>query len=613
MFLISALAGGAYIYFVTQSPETPLDSDDDRSASVAAAVREDPSDEADADTAEDSQPGEAASTNAATGKLSIVWPPEQRSGGTLTINGGPYRVPATGPIEIPLRSGQYEIGMVQGSGARAVGSVTLAAGSRERFIPDWLPASGPTDEHDSEGFIPGADFVQVDQPSDDDKPQDPNDAVASSPGSTTTGASSPAGTPASDSPASDQPASDSLASDPEAPSPSDDGPEDTDIANADATTDIEQRLLGKTATLLFWNGTSVVDAEIVGVEPGSAEDTLTALAIVPPKGARGGGVERKVRVKPLARIVLGKQVYEIRQQDRGTDYRLFDVNAHLAKVDIALRREGHMLWPELNEKQQTAIIAEQKEFLDKVGQSFTGMRLYETKYFLFYTDIPAQQVEFFVNCLDKMYDELCKIFGVTGGENIWKGKAVVLAFANEGAYHLFEAKVMGNPSSVGSVGLHHGFSDGRVIISVFAVDDPKEFAHTLVHETAHGFVHRYKSNVHIVSWINEGIAEWVANRAVPQGNNAKLRVAVVRQRLAQTGSLGGNFFSETQNIDGWQYGVAYQMTDLMIGAAPMKYGQFIDGIKEGKSVEQSLQDTFAMNFLQLVQAYSAAIRMPVRP
>jgi len=555
-------------------------------------------------------------------RLIIEWPANERTGGTLSVNGRNYKVPLAGPIELPLVPGSYDIRLTSGSGATAQHRVTLTASRAERIAPQWveaIPAAGaggntpdrPIVERKPprEGiFHPRPRPAPEPEPKPEPKPEPepkPTPEPEPTPVRPPQGPVPPADPQEADdeNPFAVKPTDDE---NPFKPAPAD-KPPPAESGDEPKVTAVEQKLVGKTATLLFWKGDVIEDAEITAVTPGPEELSLQSLVV------RSKGGLRTIRIMPLSRIVIGEQVYNIHNREQSSVYTLFDVNAHLKKVDVSLRREGHMLWPKLSEEERAEIIQKEKAFLEKVGERFPGMRLYETKYFLFYTDIPPQQADFFVSCLDQMYEKLCMIFGATGGQNIWWGKAVVVAFLEEASYHAFEQGFMGNPNSPGTAGLHHGFSNGRVVIAIHRGDNPHEFAHTLVHETAHGFLHRYKSNVHVVSWVNEGVAEWVGRAVVPQCKQVPLKEALALDQLRARGSLGGNFFDDNKNIDGWQYGVAYQITKLMIGAAPMRYGAFIDGVKEGKSVEQSLIDTYGWTAPQLVQVYARAVGMPLRP
>ena len=59
------------------------------------------------------------------------------------------------------------------------------------------------------------------------------------------------------------------------------------------------------------------------------------------------------------------------------------------------------------------------------------MQLLETKYYLFFTDMPINTVGVYVQYLDQMYENLTKAFDFPQGKNIWRGKCPVWRFKNE--------------------------------------------------------------------------------------------------------------------------------------------------------------------------------------
>src|SRR5204863_2043789 len=133
----------------------------------------------------------------------------------------------------------------------------------------------------------------------------------------------------------------------------------------------------------------------------------------------------------------------------------------------------------------------------------------------FVSDLPPAETRKWAALLDKMYLRLAEVFAVPNGENIWRGKAIVFVFANRSNYAHFERTMFGNnPGS--AVGLCHEKSDGQVVISFFRSDDEQQFSHVLVHESVHGFIHRFRTPVQVPSWVNEGLAESIATELVPQ-------------------------------------------------------------------------------------------------
>ena len=287
---------------------------------------------------------------------------------------------------------------------------------------------------------------------------------------------------------------------------------------------------------------------------------------------------------------------------------LFDVTQRDFDVNERLKSSRNQLWDDPSDDERSKTIAEYKDFLQKVQASYQfPLRLYETKFFMVLSDIPAAQVTPYVASLDAMYSKMSSAFGVRKDKNIWLGKCMVLAFLNEELFHSFERTFMDNTDTQGAQGLHHSASDGRAIISCYRGNNPSYFAVVLVHETAHGFLHRLRSSVHIPPWINEGIADWVAGAIVTQSKAVPERQKDGVDRLRQTGSLGVNFFDERAVLQPWQYGIASNLTNFMLQIDAGRYRTFILGIKDGFTPEEALGRAYAMTPAELIVQYGRSI------
>jgi hypothetical protein len=208
-----------------------------------------------------------------------------------------------------------------------------------------------------------------------------------------------------------------------------------------------------------------------------------------------------------------------------------------------------------------------------------------------------------------MNEKLAGMFGCAPGENVWRGKAVIVAFVNEADFLEFESAFMKKQDATAVRGRCHSSSNGRVIVAIYRGDSPSLFAKVLVHETAHGYVHRYKSNKRIPKWLNEGVADWIAGVVVPESSSVRdrQRSAALRLRTAQT--LGGQFF-EAKRLQSWQYGIGSSMVDLLIRGNNDAFRVFFDGIKEGLTWQDSLQRAYGATPDDLVTLYGRSIGIP---
>ena len=264
-------------------------------------------------------------------------------------------------------------------------------------------------------------------------------------------------------------------------------------------------------------------------------------------------------------------------------------------------------WGQQSPAQTAASVQVLKQFAEQTRQQINDrLKLYETDYFLFYTDLNAAEARNWQNLLDRMYSRLLRMFDIPKDSNIWRGKALVFVFRAEADYHRFQMLMHGT-NSVGSAGMCHSFGNGFVHIAFFRQPDEMKFAHVLVHESVHGFIHRYRSPVPVLSWVNEGLAEWIAFELVPTGASAAQQRADTQipiEYLKEKRGFNGMF--DLPHIAGWQYPVALDLTRFMIDNKKAGYIKFFNAIKDGEPWEQAFETGFGIGFDRFVAGYGQA-------
>lgn len=281
----------------------------------------------------------------------------------------------------------------------------------------------------------------------------------------------------------------------------------------------------------------------------------------------------------------------------------------LARLEV----RGVKPWPVLSDDEHQATVDKYKQFTEEIGKAVPGMTLHETRQFLVYTNIPAEQIQPYIVSLDNMHEMMCKMYRIGKSTRVWRGKALVVAFLYKEQFQRFEAEFMRVAIPDGVYGLCHQKSNGEVVMACYRGDRQEEFGQMLVHETSHGFIHRYKTPERFPNWVNEGMADWIGLALVPTCKSVKLGEAMAIARLKETRSMGGDFFTR-QNIDGWQYGLASNLADFMIRTDKDAYVKFIEGMKEGLTWEESLKASYNATPQQLVATYGRAIGVPdLRP
>jgi hypothetical protein len=246
-----------------------------------------------------------------------------------------------------------------------------------------------------------------------------------------------------------------------------------------------------------------------------------------------------------------------------------------------------------------------------VLKNFPGTQLFETNHFLFVSNIPRQQVAPYIASLDRMYDWMCQLYGVPRDHKVWLGgKAPIFAFLSQEQFHAFEERVYPEAREAfhalpNIYGLSHLNTDGSVVISCYRGDDPNDFAQMLIHETSHGFIHRYKTKVRLPNWVDEGMADLIGAELVPASTAVQNREMKAIQTLMQRPSLGGMFKAE--RIEAWQYGVASNLNRFMLESNRENYVRFIENLKAGDKWETALKDAYDATPEQLLEAYGRVI------
>ncbi|HET6250711.1 MAG TPA: hypothetical protein VFE47_23685 [Tepidisphaeraceae bacterium] len=263
-------------------------------------------------------------------------------------------------------------------------------------------------------------------------------------------------------------------------------------------------------------------------------------------------------------------------------------------------------WRHLSEEQQNQAVAALKTFAQKSADSLKHpLHLHESRHFLFYSDLSGIQAARYLSLLDRMYGKLSDLFGLQKGDNLWRGKSLVIVFNHIEDYREYE-RLIENDDPGGSFAITHCFGDGMVHMALYRYPDDVQFEHLLVHESVHGFLHRYRSPARIPSWANEGLADEAASELIFEKNRAKIMVGLARAGLAQHHDSVGDFFTAS-HIDGWQYPIAETLCAWMIHHDRDGYLAFINGIKDGQPWDESLKKNFKMSPDKLLSEYGKSI------
>lgn len=364
-------------------------------------------------------------------------------------------------------------------------------------------------------------------------------------------------------------------------------------------------LEGETVELIYVNGTAQWPLEITQVFEGTTPGTLKSIKVQ----FKDEKKQRKINANKIGEIILDDQPLDVEfdKAKRGLvhspEKRKKRVE-HRQAVIAKLNSKRHRLWRPITEQEEADFLTKQKSLIEKTQSHFSHLpfRVVETEFFIVCTDLTSAQVDGYLASLDAMYRELCVAFGIPPARKIWVGKCVVFAFGRESDFQEFEVSIMDNDNVGGAQGLCHQSGDGSVVFAGYRGQSDAYFGTVLVHETAHGFVHRYLSSARAPSWLNEGMSDWIANAIMK--TDAVPRKQIQSANLIRERGTWGDFLT-TDRIDFDHYGTASTLVEILLRRD--KGGQFrafFRGIKEGKSADESLKDTFGLSYEDLKILYA---------
>jgi hypothetical protein len=209
--------------------------------------------------------------------------------------------------------------------------------------------------------------------------------------------------------------------------------------------------------------------------------------------------------------------------------------------------------------------------------------------------------------LDRMYARLARIFDLPEGENLFWGKAVIFVFRDRDRFRIVEAESFGQLVPRWSAGLCHPIGP-KVFVNFYRQPTDREFAAILVHETVHGFLHRYRTPRRLPTWANEGFCDWVASVSFDRSPVDEMRRPGALTYLRGGGDIQS--ILDMSYLDGsWPgpdsvgYAVGYLMVGLMIQDRPHRFGDWVKAVKAGKDWERALAEDFGVPRARLVETF----------
>ena len=204
---------------------------------------------------------------------------------------------------------------------------------------------------------------------------------------------------------------------------------------------------------------------------------------------------------------------------------------------------------------------------------------------------------------------MCQSYAIENPDKLWLGKGVIVIFTKPADFLQFEQVFFHVSPPANVQGANNSNGRGEVTVGCYFGDNPAYSAGVLVHETTHGFNHRYKSPRRLPNWLDEGIADYVAMAVVKKNVRAKQRVPKSIAQAKQQGNLGGDFFT-AEHIGTWQYGIAASMVNFLLKTHRKNFREMIDYIKAGSTWQEALKRAYGFTPEELAKQYGKSIGAP---
>jgi hypothetical protein len=243
-----------------------------------------------------------------------------------------------------------------------------------------------------------------------------------------------------------------------------------------------------------------------------------------------------------------------------------------------------------------------------MGVTFTE---FQTDHFICFNDWDAREAQFLKNNLEGAYATVSKQFEIPVKENVFVGKLPVLMFAKHEDFTKFASQVdrFPVPKTVAGYYMTMVTSEGQQTGGHMAMWKPditgnnvseaeRQWAYTLTHEFTHAFVARYRTNQRIPRWLNEGVAEVIANSKFPRQG-----VRDFARRMALKGADVSSVFDDNNMPGGEMYPVMMTLVETLIADDRKAFLKYFDDIKAGVDPEEALKKYYNTDYDGLVKAW----------
>jgi hypothetical protein len=235
-------------------------------------------------------------------------------------------------------------------------------------------------------------------------------------------------------------------------------------------------------------------------------------------------------------------------------------------------------------------------------------RRLETEHFVIFTDWEPVDDEFLMNALEQAYDLVAGEFGIPADMNIFVGKLPVYMFDEHADFMRYAHEIDNQKRFSRTVaGYFTARSNG---MGKMVMSKPKQteqyglevarniWRRNLTHEFSHAFFARYRSNAFVPRWLNEGLAELIAEKVYPRfGAMNTARMA------ARNGKSISDIFDDRGLPGADMYPIMMTIVQALHDEDPKRFMEYIDRIKAGDDAEETLKEMYQVDYRGLEAAW----------
>jgi hypothetical protein len=265
-------------------------------------------------------------------------------------------------------------------------------------------------------------------------------------------------------------------------------------------------------------------------------------------------------------------------------------------------------------QEDAAAISTAKDFGASVGSNLKiTFTEFQTAHFIVFTDWDPREFDFLKTNLEAAYGAVSRQFDIPVKDNVFVGKLPIFMFAKVQDFSRFAHEFDDLPSGANLLGYYAAHGDGtghmamwkptQIVPGMQGRSAQEQWAYTLTHEFTHAFVDRYISNRRIPRWLNEGLAEVIAQTQFPQPNRRTFA-----REMADNDAPLEQLFDDDNMPGGEYYPVMQTMVEMLIQQNRSTFLKYFDDIKYGTKPEKALENNYNIDYGGLQKAWKLYIQ-----